>query len=285
MQTLIQTTKDGREVHVPLRFGAQEAAGDPTSQMFDQRFDAEGEEGDPPSQIRKLNMALDDVSAALQRGPRERATDQGVGAISDADLLSILLGTGLTGCPVTQLSYALIARFGGLEGLARLSPRAIAAHPGVGMAKALRVAAGLEAGRRSVVSALKPRPEILTSVGVAEWFTSRLGWRDQEELWSLSLDGRNGLRSARRIAQGGLHGVHLTVRDILTAGLQDAAAAIILVHNHPSGDPMPSHEDLEMTQRVALAGQSIGMPLVDHVIVSSTGRYSSMLDLGLLPSN
>lgn len=79
--------------------------------------------------------------------------------------------------------------------------------------------------------------------------------------------------------------MHLTVRDILTAGLQDAAAAVILVHNHPSGDPMPSHEDLEMTNRVALAGRSIGMPLVDHVIVSSTGRYSSMLDLGLLPSN
>ncbi|MBK9266103.1 MAG: DNA repair protein RadC [Polyangiaceae bacterium] len=249
MQTLIETTQDGLEVHVPI------------------------------------DMSLDELSTSLLRGPRERALDEGIAALSDADLLAIVLGTGLTGCPVVQLSYALIARFGGLEGLSRLGARAIAEHPGVGMVKALRVAAALEAGKRAVVSALRPKLELITSAAVAEWFTSRIGWRDQEELWSLSIDGRNGMRSARRIAQGGLHGVHLTARDVLTAGLQDAASAIILVHNHPSGDPMPSTQDLEMTHRVALAGRAIGMPLIDHVIVSSTGRYSSMLDLGMLPSS
>jgi DNA repair protein RadC len=249
MQTLIETKHDGLEVHVPF------------------------------------NLNLDEVATSVLPGPRERAVDQGMGALTDSDLLAILLGTGLTGCPVMQLSYALIARFGGLEGMARLGPQAIAEHPGVGMAKALRLTAALEAGRRSIMHSLKPRPEILTSVAVAEWFTSRLGWKDQEELWLLSLDGRHGMRSARRVAQGGLHGVHLTARDVLTAGLQDAAAAVILVHNHPAGDPMPSREDLEMTHRVAIAGRSIGMPLIDHVIVSSTGRYTSMLDLGMLPSN
>ena len=249
MQTLIETTQDGFEVHVPI------------------------------------GMSVDDMSISFLRGPRERALDEGVVALSDADLLAIVLGTGLTGCPVMQLAYALIARFGGLEGLARLGAQAIAEHPGVGTVKALRLAAALEAGRRSVVSALRSRIEIVTSAAVAEWFTSRIGWRDQEELWSLSIDGRNGMRSARRIAQGGLHGVHLTARDVLTAGLQDGASAVILVHNHPSGDPMPSREDMEMTHRVAIAGRAVGMPLIDHVIVSSTGRYASMLDLGMLPSN
>lgn len=249
MQTLLETTQDGLEVHVP----------------FDANFD--------------------EITTSVLPGPRERAVDQGIGGVTDADLLAILLGTGLPGCPVVQLSYALMARYGGLEGLARLGPQAIAEHPGVGMAKALRLSAALEAGRRSIIRSLKPRPEILTSTAVAEWFTSRLGWKDQEELWLLSLDGRHGLRSARLVAQGGLHGVHLTARDVLTAGLQDAAAAVILVHNHPSGDPMPSREDLEMTNRVSIAGRSISMPLIDHVIVSSTGRYTSMLDLGLLPSN
>lgn len=250
MQTLIETIHDGVEVHVPM------------------------------------DTYLDDLASnSLFLGPRERAVDHGVGALSDADLLAILLGTGLTGCPVMQLSYALMARFGGLEGMARLGPQAIAEHPGVGIAKALRLSAGLEAGRRSIIRSLKPRPEVLTSASVAEWFMSRLGWKDQEELWLLSLDGRHGLRSTRRVAQGGLHGVHLTARDVLTAGLQDAAAAVILVHNHPGGDPMPSREDLEMTNRVAIAGRSIAMPLIDHVIVSSTGRYTSMLDLGMLPSN
>jgi len=249
MQTLLETKQNGLEVHVPL------------------------------------DTNIDEITTSVLPGPRERAVDQGIGAVTDADLLAILLGTGLPGCPVVQLSYALMARYGGLEGMARLGPQAIAEHPGVGMAKALRLSAALEAGRRSIIHSLKPRPEILTSVAVAEWFTSRLGWKDQEELWLLSLDGRHGLRSARRVAQGGLHGVHLTARDVLTAGLQDAAAAVILVHNHPSGDPMPSREDLEMTHRVSIAGRSIGMPLIDHVIVSSTGRYTSMLDLGLLPSN
>jgi DNA repair protein RadC len=249
MHTLIETTQDGLEVHVPF------------------------------------DLNLDKLPISLLRGPRERALDDGVTALTDSDLLAIVLGTGLTGCPVTQLSYALIARFGGLDGMARLGPRAIAEHPGMGVVKALRVAAALEAGRRSMVISLRPKKEITTSVAVAEWFTSRLGWKDQEELWSLSLDGRNGMRSARRIAQGGLHGIHLTARDVLKAGLQDAASAVILVHNHPSGDPMPSIEDVEMTHRVAAAGRAIGLPLIDHVIVSSTGRYASMLDLGMLPSN
>ncbi|HRI63676.1 MAG TPA: DNA repair protein RadC [Polyangium sp.] len=250
MQTLIETTHDGVEVHMPI------------------------------------NVNLDELTSdVFLTGPREKAMDHGVGGLSDSDLLAVLLGTGLMGCPVTQLSYALLARFGGLEGMARLGPQAIAEHPGVGITKALRLSVALEAGRRSIIRSLKPRPEILTSASVAEWFMSRLGWKDQEELWLLSLDGRHGLRSTRRVAQGGLHGVHLTARDVLTAGLQDAAAAVILVHNHPAGDPMPSSEDLDMTHRLAIAGKSIGMPLIDHVIVSSTGRYTSMLDLGMLPSN
>ncbi|HMY20148.1 MAG TPA: DNA repair protein RadC [Polyangium sp.] len=286
MHTLIENIKPG--------FGAKDADDAPKSQLFNKGLGTKGTGGEPKSQLLEDGLEVHapvNVNAetstplSLVPGPRERALEHGMGALSDADLLAILLGTGLTGCPVLQLANALVARFGGLEGIARLGPRALAEHPGMGMAKALRVAAGLEAGRRSIIRSLKPRPEILTSTAVAEWFTSRLGWKDQEELWLLSLDGRHGMRSARRVAQGGLHGVHLTARDVLTAGLQDAAAAVILVHNHPSGDPMPSREDMEMTHRVSLAGRSVGMPLIDHVIVSSTGRYTSMLDLGMLPSN
>jgi DNA repair protein RadC len=121
-----------------------------------------------------------------------------------------------------------------------------------------------------------------TSSAVAVWFTSRLGWKDHEELWVLALDGRNGMRGARRVAQGALHGLVIPARDILRVALQDAATAMILVHNHPSGDPMPSSQDVEMTRRLWSGGQAVGVPLVDHVIVSSTGRYTSMLDLGLL---
>ncbi len=246
MQTLMESVHNGLEVHVPFE------------------------------------LTLEELPALLPRGPRERALDDGVTALTDADLLAIVLGTGLTGCSVVQLSNSLIARFGGLEGLAKLGPNALSEHPGLGVVKALRLSAALEAGRRSIVRSLRPRARIVTSAAVAEWFTSRIGWKDQEELWVVSLDGRNGMRSARRIAQGGLHGIHLTARDVLSAALQDGAAAMILAHNHPSGDPNPSPEDVEMTHRIAHAGRAIGLPVLDHVVVSSTGRYTSLLDLGML---
>jgi DNA repair protein RadC len=220
---------------------------------------------------------------ALSLGPRERALDEGIVTLTDADLLAIVLGTGFSGCPVMQLAQTLIDRFGGLSGISRLGPKAIAEHPGMGIVKALRVSAALEIGRRSLMRSVRPRQEICSSASVAAWFTSRLGWKDHEEMWAISLDGRNGMRGARRVAQGGLHGLGVTARDVLRVALQDAATALILVHNHPSGDPMPSDADVEMTRKVASAGQAVGLPLVDHVIVSSTGRYTSMLDLGMLP--
>lgn len=218
------------------------------------------------------------------RGPRERALEDGVLVLSDADLLAIVLGTGLAGCPVFRLANDLLDRVGGLDGLGRLGPTEIAAIPGVGTVKALRLLAGLEIGRRSLIRSVRPRAEVCSSADVASWFTSRLGWREAEELWVVSLDGRNGLRSARRVAQGGVHGLHVTSRDVLRVALQDGATAMILVHNHPGGDPKPSDADLAMTRNVLDAGRLVGVPLLDHVIVSSTGRYVSLLDLGLLPS-
>jgi DNA repair protein RadC len=217
------------------------------------------------------------------RGPRERALEEGVLMVSDADLLAIVLGTGLVGCPVLQLANDILEKVGGLEGLGRLGPRAMAEIPGVGTAKALRLLAGIEIGRRSLMRSVRPRPGVCDSATVASWFTARLSWKEFEELWVVSLDGRNGMRSARRVAQGGVHGLGVTSRDVLRVALQDGASAVILVHNHPSGDPAPSEADLTMTRKVQDAGRIAGVPLVDHVIVSSSGRYVSMLDLGMLP--
>ncbi|HSN96959.1 MAG TPA: JAB domain-containing protein, partial [Candidatus Nanopelagicales bacterium] len=93
---------------------------------------------------------------------------------------------------------------------------------------------------------------------------------------------RNGMRGARRVAQGGQHGCSVSARDILRAALADAAAAMVLVHNHPSGDATPSPEDVEMTRSLAMAGFVVGVPLIDHVILAPDGHYASLLDLGLL---
>lgn len=227
-------------------------------------------------------MHISEASPPPAAGPRERALVEGVASLGDADLLAVLLGTGLAGRPVGLVAAGVLERAGGLESLARLGPSAIAEHPGVGPAKALRIAASLELGRRSARRTARVTGPITSSASVAARMGPDLGSLAHEEMWLLCLDGRNNVRAARRVAQGGLHSCSVMPRDILRAGLYEAASAIVLVHNHPSDDPVPSAEDLVMTRRVADAGAMIGVPLVDHVIVTPAGRYSSMLDLGVL---
>lgn len=105
---------------------------------------------------------------------------------------------------------------------------------------------------------------------------------DHEETWVLALDGQRNLRGSRRVAQGGNHGCSITSREILRAALMDGASAMILAHNHPSGDPFPSTDDLQLTRTVADAGLVAGVPLVDHVIVTPEGKLCSMLGMGIV---
>lgn len=214
--------------------------------------------------------------------PRERALTEGIGALGDAELVALLLGTGLAGRPVGLVAAGLLEAAGGLEGLSRAGAHALADHAGVGLAKAVRIVASFEIGRRVAERAARPREPLRTSAAVAAWFAPRLGALAHEEMWVVALDGRNGLRATRRVAQGGLHGCSVAARDILRVALLEAASALVLVHNHPSGDPTPSAEDIAMTRAVADAAAEVGTPLVDHVVVGAAGRYASMLDLGIL---
>jgi DNA repair protein RadC len=214
--------------------------------------------------------------------PRERGLSEGFENLADAELLSVLLGTGEKGRPVHRVAADLLEQWGGIVGLARAGPRALAETPGVGLAKAARIAAGFELGRRVLVhSSTAPRLNLGSSEEVARWGRIRLASLDHEQLWMLALDGRNGMRAARRVAEGGLHGCAVDPRDILRAALREAASAFVLVHNHPSGDPTPSDEDITLTNMVARAGSVLGTPLVDHVIVAA-GGHASLFDLGLL---
>ena len=226
------------------------------------------------------NGKLTSVRGALDL--RERALQSGTETLGDVDLLAILLGTGAEGESAIAVAASLLAAAGGLIGLTRGSAHALAARRGVGPAKAARIAAAIELGKRIAQSRLENTP---TSIGsfaaVADWARPRLAALEHEEVWLLALDGRNGLKSARRIAQGGLHGCALTPRDVLRPALRDAASAIVLVHNHPSGDAGPSPEDVQMTRAVASACEIVGVPLLDHVVVAQGGA-SSLLELGVL---
>jgi DNA repair protein RadC len=214
-------------------------------------------------------------------GPRERAESEGIAALGDSDLLAIILGTGIAGRPVTLVAAALLDGFGGSAGLARSGPASIAQHPGVGMTKAMRIAAALELGARSVRPAGTP-VTVSTSAEVAAYMGPRIGRLVHEEMWLLCLDGRNRIRAARKVAQGGLHSLIVSPRDVMRAAVHEAASSVVLVHNHPGGDSSPSPEDLVITRKVADAGRVLGTPLVDHVILTPEGRSSSLLDMGVL---
>lgn len=216
-------------------------------------------------------------------GPRERALAEGVGSLGDADLIAVLLGTGLAGRPASLVAAGLIEASGGLMNLGQLSPEAIAAHPGVGTVKALRLVAALELGRRGARRAVLDEGPLASSDAVAARMAPIIGGLLHEEMWLLALDGRNRVRATRRVAQGGVHSCAVGPRDILRVALLEAATSMVLVHNHPSDDPTPSEEDLKMTLITADAALMLGVPLVDHVIVSPSGRYTSMLDMGIFP--
>ncbi len=193
----------------------------------------------------------------------------GVDALGDAELLAIVLGTGYPGVPVNVLAEVLLDEHGGLPGIARAGLGEIAQRTGVGIAKGARIAAAVELGRRAALAAsLDLVARLPNRAAVEAWARPRLATLDHEELWLLALDGHHGLRAARRVASGGIHGLHVAARDPLRVALREAATGFVLVHNHPSGDPEPSDEDVEFTRTVAGAAGVVGVPMFDHVIVA-----------------
>jgi DNA repair protein RadC len=216
-------------------------------------------------------------------GPRERAVRVGLDCLGDAELVAIVLGTGCSGHPVGQLAAALLDECGGVAGLARAGLGELAARQGIGPAKGARLAAAIELGRRALFAAsLGASPKVPDQHAAVAWARPRLATLDHEELWLLALDGRHGLRAARRVAAGGLHGMHVAPRDVLRVAVREAASAFVLAHNHPSGDPAPSEEDIAFTRAVAQAASVVGTPLLDHVVIARR-QARSMLELGLLP--
>ena len=239
------------------------------------------------------SCGVNEASPALLRGSdvprdrptlRERAGRSGVGSLSDVELLTLLLGTGAAGQPASAVASGLLGELGGVERLERVGPYRLAEQRGIGKVKAVQLLAAIELGRRVALRALSDDRSLMGSFeSVAAWARPRLGGLDHEEVWLLCLDGKNGLRSARRIGMGGLHGCALRPADVLRPALEDAASGIVLVHNHPSGDPTPSDQDIEMTMALEAAALIVSVPLLDHVVIGARGGgWTSMFEQGLL---
>jgi DNA repair protein RadC len=212
---------------------------------------------------------------------RERAIAVGVDALADAELVALVLGTGSAAEPVHVLAQALLDDMGGVRGLARAGLGELAARRGLGPAKGARLAAATELGKRLFeASSRREGVPFSDPDAVDAWARPRLATLEHEELWGLALDGRRRLRAARRIAVGGLHGIHVLARDPLRAMIREGASSFVLVHNHPSGDSHPSEDDLRFTERIAAAAEVVATPLLDHVVIGSPG-YTSLLNAGL----
>ncbi|MGC4068082.1 MAG: JAB domain-containing protein [Polyangiaceae bacterium] len=201
--------------------------------------------------------------------------------LEDDALLAVLLGKSRNPSDLEH-ARALLGMGGGLVGLSRLGPGWLARQAGLGPSSAARLAAAFELGKRQYRRIDSGR-RIDSLDAVLEWATPKLVALEHEEMWLLCLDARNSLRCSRKIGQGGLHSLALTTRDILRPALREGANAILLVHNHPSGDPAPSPEDIQMTRAVLGACKVVGLPLLDHVIVGREGA-ASLLALGAISS-
>ncbi len=206
--------------------------------------------------------------------PRERLGLHGVGALSESELVALLLRTGTRKLAATRLAHHLLGEAGGLAALAEMPFDALCATPGVGPAKAASLLAAAEVGRRLASRRLQPGDAIRNPSDVHRHFHLRLRGARREHFMVLLLDGRHRVMSESQVSQGTLTASLVHPREVFRAAVRAAAAAIVLVHNHPSGDPSPSREDRDVTARLVAAGELIGIQVVDHVVVADAGYYS-----------
>ncbi len=215
--------------------------------------------------------------------PRERLIAGGEGALSDAELLAIILRTGTTEETAVGLGQRLLARFGSLRAIATRSVRELSAVKGIGPAKAAQVKAAAEIGRRMAQrAAVEPGRPIADSQAVCDFTRPRLRDQKKETFLVLLLDARNRLMRDVEVSVGSLTASLAHPREVFHEAVRDSAAAIVCVHNHPTGDPTPSPRDIEITAKLHAASQVLGITLLDHVIVGESTHYS-FADEGRLP--
>jgi DNA repair protein RadC len=211
--------------------------------------------------------------------PRERLFRLGGETLTDAELLALLLGTGGRGSGARETAERLLRRHGSLAALARSGPDELFRSRGLGPARTASLLAAFEMGRRLAARRLPEGTPIRDPSDVFRHFHARLRDAPRECFLTLLLDGRHRLLREELVSQGTLTASLVHPREVFRPALQACAAARVLVHNHPSGDPTPSPEDREVTRRLARAGEILGIQVVDHVIVAERG-YCSLREEG-----
>ena len=216
--------------------------------------------------------------------PRERLRRLGSTNLSDPELLALILGTGRSGEDVGSLAIRIVRDSGGLWALARMSVVELARIAGIGPAKAARLAAAFELGSRSLIRPDLGTEPLSNSEVVFQRYGRRLMASPIERFMVVCVDAKNRARAEREVARGGRTSCQVDPAEVFRVLVSESASGAIFIHNHPSGDPDPSRQDLELTQRLVSAGSLFDIRILDHVIVGS-GRYASLRDAGLWPTS
>lgn len=212
--------------------------------------------------------------------PRERLQHYGPGALSNAELLAILLSTGTKGENVLNLSSRLLAEHGGLAGLSKAGFGELARIKGLGQAKTCQLKAALELGRRLMLASPGQRLQITSPADAANMLMAEMSLLEQEHLRVLLLDTKNYIISAPTIYIGNVNTSIVRTCELFREAIRENSTSIIMAHNHPSGDPTPSPEDVQITKQVVEAGNLLNIKVLDHLIIGKQ-RYTSLKERGL----
>ena len=212
--------------------------------------------------------------------PRERLAELGAQALTKAELIAILLRVGVRGENAVQVGERLLLCFGGLAGLHRASLQELTNQRGIGAAKAAQLKAAIELGRRLALDAPEERHVINSPEDAANLVRYEMSALEEEHLRVLLLDTRNHVIDKAEVYHGSVNTSQVRIGEVFKAAIRRNAAAVIIVHNHPSGDPTPSPDDLAVTRACIQAGKLLDIEVLDHLVIGQ-GRYVSMKERGL----
>jgi DNA repair protein RadC len=215
----------------------------------------------------------------LEERPREKMRELGAAKMSNVELLAIIFRTGYREETAIHLAERVLAKAGGLRNLPDFTLEELQEIKGIGLAKAVQLKAALELGRRMAASLRPERVPINSPQEVASFLMEEMRYYHKEYFKIILLNTKNQIISVEDISVGSLNSSIVHPREIFNLAVKKSAAALILVHNHPSGDTQPSREDLEVTNRLAEAGKILGINVLDHIIVGE-GKYLSLKEKG-----
>ena len=213
--------------------------------------------------------------------PRERLEKLGAEALSDAELLAILLRTGMPGASALDLANRILLKFGDLKCVAAASLEQLCEIGGIGRAKAIQIKAAFDLAKRLSEFRGQERPVVRSSRDVFALLADEMRMQEKECFKALYLDVKNHVKKVETISVGTLNASLVHPREVFKSAVRDNCAAVIIVHNHPTGDPTPSSHDTETTKRIQQAGRVLGIELLDHIIIGE-GKYFSYKDKDMI---